>query len=1487
VIFPFCPSRHYTLSLFRFFSVLALVAASGFSHAAEFAGGSGDSGSPYEIATVEQLNEVRNYLNNSTVHFELTADIDLDGTSWAPIGPEYSDSFRGVLDGNGYAINGLHLNFDRDASDQGLFGYLRDAEVRDLHVTDAQIVTSDHGVNKVGVLAGGAAGSTVSHVYVSGDVEVRGLASNYAGGLIGIVQSSTLSDSGADVRVQGGNFAGGLIGSGTDTVIKRSFALGDVNATYSYVGGLSGDVDNSEIQDSFARGAVTSGGSNIGGLLGYTRNGATVQNSYATGPVTTSATTDTQGGLIGSADGTVADITDSYWDTVTSGQSTSDGGIGSDTDELTDAGTMAASGIFSGWNFDSTWGMDSSLNGGYPVLLWNVAAGATLAIQAPVGNLSEPALPQTFTWNTGTTSNLVSYDFQLARDAGFNDIVLEQSGLATASVDGPVLEKDTEYHWRVRAVVGDSIGQWQTTTFTTPAVVFADGDGSSADPWQIASAEQLDLMREHLSDHFELTADIDLGELAGDWVPIGSESAAFTGELDGNGHTISGLNINSTGISVGLFGEISGGAVRSLFLTDVNVTGSNEVGAFVGKFVNSVAEDVWASGQVSSEGYNVGGLVGRSQDGSKIRRSGADVQVSSTFGRVGGLVGYQFGSGTIIRESFAIGDVSGANDIGGLVGQNYKGALIVDSFARGAVTGDSDVGGLIGEQYFENASTETSFSTGMVSGGSGGAGGLVGGIFASDPNTLDSVWDTATSDMDESAAGEGWITAQMQQSSSYSSNWDFANIWSLDSQVNAGYPYLDIPVSMPGIAVLDSPADQAAVTTADPVFTWAAAISADSYELAIADNESFTTTQTTLNVAGNVTQVDMPSLNADTVYYWRVRAKNAGTVAGEWSSVNAFYTGELAPPALLVTALDPEFVEGDAAVQLFADAAATVRTGQLLQSLTLTVSDLGGAGDEWLVIDGSDVELQDGNSVATADTGLTVAVSVVGSTATVSVTGTSLNSAGMNALVDGIRYRHDGDISANASREITLIELQDDGGAAFADENTTVLALTSVVSVSAPAPAPVTPPVSGNTVGGMVTGATLNGVSTILAGGVLDGGVINGTVNNAGEITGDVTLGASAIISGGVVSGNLSGQPSAPGRIVGATVSAGAQLSHVVIGVGTVLEPGVELGEGVRFSSVQQIPENTELAQTLPQLSWNGDESVSVPDLNASVLASGDRTLASLITDLPDFGAQLSEAGFDSQQGEFSLMLDDGRAALVPVSVQRHDGDEEVRVTAEGHVLFASPEGLRIELVPMLVSADEFEGVLNDEIGLELASDGSVLVAREPGPSTGAAEQETQASAGETVALSVSSEDVPNLYYVVRPGLLAVPAYRHDTPGLHFHAMPGLGNVQGMSQVFESADGTLLEQDIIAVPADWNALSDLLWQLGDDVRDVSINELGLITVEQDAGTLRLRVELMVREGAEPAGGPMRYTFAGDLSGNGVGDYWLIYPNGDRQAIYLY
>ena len=102
---------------------------------------------------------------------------------------------------------------------------------------------------------------------------------------------------------------------------------------------------------------------------------------------------------------------------------------------------------------------------------------------------------------------------------------------------------------------------------------FAGGNGTKEDPWQIATAEQLNLIREDLTAHYVLIADVDLSGYE-NWEPIGAfqslsdapEDAevphpdyAFTGTFDGAGHTITNLTVSASApMGAGLFGCASG-----------------------------------------------------------------------------------------------------------------------------------------------------------------------------------------------------------------------------------------------------------------------------------------------------------------------------------------------------------------------------------------------------------------------------------------------------------------------------------------------------------------------------------------------------------------------------------------------------------------------------------------------------------------------------------------------------------------------------------------------------------------------------------------------------------------------------------------------------------------------------------------------------------------------------------------------------------------
>lgn len=285
------------------------------------------------------------------------------------------------------------------------------------------------------------------------------------------------------------------------------------------------------------------------------------------------------------------------------------------------------------------------------------------------------------------------------------------------------------------------------------------GSGTPGNPYIIATPAQLSEIRNYLSAHFRLEADIDLSGYT-NWSPIGSEAAPFTGSLDGDGHTIRGLYIDrATTDCVGLFGYIDGATLRNVTLEDAFVAGNSYVGGLVGYMNAGSVSGCSFDGSVRGYGSQTGGLVGYVSFGGAVsdsRTAGGVSGYSDVGGLVGlseasienchtrmtvegtnstgGLVGYQYGPykpAVHIGDCSATGSVRGSN-VGGLVGQN-GGGTVANSFSRGTVTlarGGADAGGLIG--YNSEGPVSGCFSLSRVGsedavGTYGFLGGLIGG----------------------------------------------------------------------------------------------------------------------------------------------------------------------------------------------------------------------------------------------------------------------------------------------------------------------------------------------------------------------------------------------------------------------------------------------------------------------------------------------------------------------------------------------------------------------------------------------------------------------------------------------------------------------------------------------------------------------------------------------------------------------------------------
>ena len=310
-----------------------------------------------------------------------TGDVSSSGFS---IGGLVGRSFNPSSISNSYAAGDVS---SADNNIGGLVGENNETPINNSYATGS--VTSTGGGFVGGLIGNNYNSSAISNNYATGAVSAL---SNNVGGLIGNNDdSSTISDSyatGSTTSTGGGDVGGligdnnnsshvsnsyasgvvsasgddvgGLIGDNASSNIRNSYATGNVTSSGNDVGGLAGDNESSAIDDSYATGNVSSSGDGIGGLIGDNFSSSVVTNSYSVGVISGSGTN--KGGLIGVNTATVNN--NSFWDTETSGMTTSAAGTGKTTAQMQNITTFTNA----GWDFDDDWSFHPTENNGYPVL---------------------------------------------------------------------------------------------------------------------------------------------------------------------------------------------------------------------------------------------------------------------------------------------------------------------------------------------------------------------------------------------------------------------------------------------------------------------------------------------------------------------------------------------------------------------------------------------------------------------------------------------------------------------------------------------------------------------------------------------------------------------------------------------------------------------------------------------------------------------------------------------------------------------------------------------------------------------------------------------------------------------------------------------------------------------------------------------------------------------------------------------------------------
>ena len=393
--------------------------------------------SPYVISEPGHLQKLRDdSVTGWDDSYILTANINMGGCVWtSTIGDPSVNQFTGRIDGDGHSITGLIVSLSGFGSPMhaGLVGTLGfGGVITELGFNGSVLVSSNNSNAQVyagGLVGRAASGSTISYSYAAGNVSTN------------LVDGSPLAS------------VGGLVGRLDGGGVSNSYSTGGVQVTGSNgtlnVGGFIGDLVSGTVTNSYSSGAAIA-----------PANGATVN----------------AGGFIGSRTGSTG-ISDSLWDTNSSGKATGVGGGGSTTGisgkTTAEMQTLSA---YSGWTMTdvwtafapptTVWGICAGVTRGY--LLWQYAStpcpstpsAPTMTAITPGGTTASVAFTVDDTGNAALTQLQFAYDDTTAVD----DTVYTVSSPATLTG----LALNTTYTVYMRVKNSTYTGPWSTSrTFTT------------------------------------------------------------------------------------------------------------------------------------------------------------------------------------------------------------------------------------------------------------------------------------------------------------------------------------------------------------------------------------------------------------------------------------------------------------------------------------------------------------------------------------------------------------------------------------------------------------------------------------------------------------------------------------------------------------------------------------------------------------------------------------------------------------------------------------------------------------------------------------------------------------------------------------------------------------------------------------------------------------------------------------------------------------
>lgn len=754
--------------------------------ATSFVGGSGTEGDPYQIASAEQLALLATDLAQTiswniqydNAYFVLTADIDLDGHEWVPMGTVANNYFSGSLDGQGYSIKNMTIT--QNYTKAGLFANLA-GTVSNLVFEGVSINQNDTSGTHVGTVAGYVSWGEVYNITVaSGSIQGSG----YVGGVVGYIDANggTMFNcvNKANINYTGlssssKSYVGGIVGRTETCSLNYCTNYGNITGQDAVaLGGISGsNYEPSNIYNCINYGDITATNEDrnstpyIGGIIGvYGQNitTAAIANCINKGDITDNYTNnyssgDYSGGIAGyvtAKDGAeytlynclnTGAIAQADWQSNTTYDTTLLVGLSNYTYIVSHCYALGETG-------DTFTAVDNE-RGTYESC--EIITDATNVVSLLNTNVANSTIAGLGKW-AGTTASTAAL-----ATAGLSGTVVDDKGNAVANATVTLRSTPTIV---LGTTTTDATGKYDFGTMTQGIYeVTISGDGvmeytrgftidgeivndvtmlsfedytTSGSTIEIANANQFAKLAEELRDGLQagdvaLTGTIDLSGYyfspIDEYCDSDGSDTPYQINLDGKGNTISGLTVDTAIYYGGLFQSISrnddetSSSFANIVFDGASISSAEKAAVLIGyhAFVETQIDNIQVKNSTVSAPV-AGGIIA---DGyyipSTISNCTTDSNTSITGTNVaGGILGSTYAERCIIENCTNNATVTATS--GSAAGIAYEVDSVTNCINNGDISGQTAVGIVYGTEW--DGSVEYCINNGDISGQS--AAGIAG-----------------------------------------------------------------------------------------------------------------------------------------------------------------------------------------------------------------------------------------------------------------------------------------------------------------------------------------------------------------------------------------------------------------------------------------------------------------------------------------------------------------------------------------------------------------------------------------------------------------------------------------------------------------------------------------------------------------------------------------------------------------------------------------